>query len=247
MSAQLVGNTNSGRAIARSTLISAGKSVMAAQTLVQDENGKSLVLLHEHSHHQGHTQLTQVDRRAADIRRVLGTPEPRICLPPTGTYATPGYALTGVGSAVVCASTRCLPSGGEQLVGGPRIEPELTPQGDGTGLQAVRKGIGCGELDSRGESWPQVEPSPRHSAWNAWLSKKPHPCQFKRAPRSCASGVAQESYRLLTASPTDTRNKWDELSQAEVVTCSAGHSQQVTPRQLLKLGRANASAGEATL
>ena len=45
MSVQLVGNTNSGRAIARSTLLSAGKSVMAAQTLVQDENGKSLILL----------------------------------------------------------------------------------------------------------------------------------------------------------------------------------------------------------
>jgi uncharacterized protein (TIGR00369 family) len=45
MSAQLVGNTNTGRAIARSTLISAGRSVMAAQTLVRDENGKSLILL----------------------------------------------------------------------------------------------------------------------------------------------------------------------------------------------------------
>jgi uncharacterized protein (TIGR00369 family) len=45
MSVQLVGNTNSGRAIARSTLISAGKTVMAAQTLVRDENGKSLILL----------------------------------------------------------------------------------------------------------------------------------------------------------------------------------------------------------
>jgi len=45
MSAQLVGNTNSGRAIARSTLISAGRTVMVAQTLVRDDNGKSLVLL----------------------------------------------------------------------------------------------------------------------------------------------------------------------------------------------------------
>lgn len=45
MSVQLVGNTNSGQAIARSTLISAGRTVMAAQTLVQDQTGKSLVLL----------------------------------------------------------------------------------------------------------------------------------------------------------------------------------------------------------
>lgn len=45
MNAQLVGNTNSGRAIARATLISACRKVMAAQTLVRDEQGKTLVLL----------------------------------------------------------------------------------------------------------------------------------------------------------------------------------------------------------
>jgi uncharacterized protein (TIGR00369 family) len=45
MNAHLVGNTNSGRVIARSTLISAGRTVMVAQTPVRDERGKDLVLL----------------------------------------------------------------------------------------------------------------------------------------------------------------------------------------------------------
>ena len=45
MSAQLVANTNSGRAIARATLISAGRSVMAAETRVTDESGRLLLLL----------------------------------------------------------------------------------------------------------------------------------------------------------------------------------------------------------
>ena len=45
MNAHLVGNTNSGRAIARSTLVSASRAVMTAGTLVQDEGGKDLVLL----------------------------------------------------------------------------------------------------------------------------------------------------------------------------------------------------------
>jgi uncharacterized protein (TIGR00369 family) len=45
MSAQLVANTNSGRAIANATLISAGRSVMAAETRVTDESGKVLLLL----------------------------------------------------------------------------------------------------------------------------------------------------------------------------------------------------------
>ena len=45
MNAQLVSNTNSGRAVARSTLASAGRSVMAAETRVTDESGKLLLLL----------------------------------------------------------------------------------------------------------------------------------------------------------------------------------------------------------
>ena len=45
INAHLVGNTNSGRAIARATLISAGRTVMVAQTLVRDERGKNLVLV----------------------------------------------------------------------------------------------------------------------------------------------------------------------------------------------------------
>jgi uncharacterized protein (TIGR00369 family) len=45
MNAQLIGNTNAGRAIARSTFLSAGRTVMAAQTLVRDEQVKDLLLL----------------------------------------------------------------------------------------------------------------------------------------------------------------------------------------------------------
>ncbi len=45
MDAHLIGNTNAGRAIARSTLISAGRTLMVAQTVVRDEEGKDLVLL----------------------------------------------------------------------------------------------------------------------------------------------------------------------------------------------------------
>lgn len=45
MSAQLVGNAGGGRALARSTLISAGRSLMAAETRVADESGRLLVLV----------------------------------------------------------------------------------------------------------------------------------------------------------------------------------------------------------
>ncbi len=45
MNAHLVGNTNEGRAVARSTLISAGRTVMVAQTPVRDEQGRDLILL----------------------------------------------------------------------------------------------------------------------------------------------------------------------------------------------------------
>ena len=45
MNAHLMANTNSGRAIARSQLLSAGRTVLTAQTLVRDEEGKNLVLL----------------------------------------------------------------------------------------------------------------------------------------------------------------------------------------------------------
>lgn len=45
MNAHLIRNTNSGRAIARSTLVSAGRTVMVAQTPVRNEEGKDLILL----------------------------------------------------------------------------------------------------------------------------------------------------------------------------------------------------------
>ena len=45
MNAQLVSNTNRGRAIARATMSSAGRSLMAAETRVTDESGKLLLLL----------------------------------------------------------------------------------------------------------------------------------------------------------------------------------------------------------
>jgi uncharacterized protein (TIGR00369 family) len=45
MNAQLVSNANSGRAIARASMASAGRSVMAAETRVTDESGKLLLLL----------------------------------------------------------------------------------------------------------------------------------------------------------------------------------------------------------
>jgi acyl-coenzyme A thioesterase PaaI-like protein len=45
MNAQLVSNTNSGRAIARAAMASSGRSVMAAETRVTDESGKLLLLL----------------------------------------------------------------------------------------------------------------------------------------------------------------------------------------------------------
>jgi uncharacterized protein (TIGR00369 family) len=45
MNAQLISNSNNGRAIARATMTSAGKTVMAAATRVTDESGKLLLLL----------------------------------------------------------------------------------------------------------------------------------------------------------------------------------------------------------
>lgn len=44
MSAQLVGNASGGRAIARATLVSAGRSMMSAETRVTDESERLLVL-----------------------------------------------------------------------------------------------------------------------------------------------------------------------------------------------------------
>lgn len=44
MSAQLVGNASEGRAIARASLVSAGRSLMSAETRVTDESGRLLVL-----------------------------------------------------------------------------------------------------------------------------------------------------------------------------------------------------------
>jgi uncharacterized protein (TIGR00369 family) len=45
MNAHLIANTGSGRAIARSRLLSAGQTVMTAETVVRDEQGKDLMLL----------------------------------------------------------------------------------------------------------------------------------------------------------------------------------------------------------
>jgi uncharacterized protein (TIGR00369 family) len=45
MNAHLIANTSSGRAIARAKLLSAGRTVMTAETIVTDEQGKKMILL----------------------------------------------------------------------------------------------------------------------------------------------------------------------------------------------------------